>query len=81
MSLEDEHVQACLNIARLTTATIERVFIVSSRRTSLSDEMFEYLLFNHLNGDLRPFSGGVDEMFNGRKRKFINCEQQRQRWT
>ena len=80
MSLKDEHVQACLNIARLTTAAIERVFsivgfIVNSRRTSLSDEMFEYLLFNHLNGDLRPFSGGVDEMFNGRKRKFINCEQ------
>ena len=80
MSLKDEHVQACLNITRLTTAAIERVFsiagfIVNSRRTSLSDEMFEYLLFNHLNGDLRPFSGRVDEMFNGRKRKFINCEQ------
>ena len=80
MSLKDEHVQACLNIARLTTAAIERVFsiagfIVNSRRTSLSDEMFECLLFNHSNGDLRPFSGGVDEMFNGRKRKFINCEQ------
>ena len=80
MSLKDEHVQACLNIARLTTAAIERVFsiagfIVYSRRTSLSDDMFEYLLFNHLNGDLRPFSGRVDEMFNGRKRKFMNCEQ------
>ena len=75
MSLKDEHVQAWL-----TTAAIERIFniagfIVSSRRTSLSDEMFEYLLFNHLNDDLRPFSGGVDEMFNDRKRKFINCEQ------
>ena len=80
MSLKDERVQVYLNIARLTATAIERAFsiagfIVSSRRTSLSDEMFEYLLFNHLNGDLRPFSGGVDEMFNGRKRKFINCEQ------
>ena len=80
MSLKDEHVQACLNIGRLTTVAIERVFsiagfLVSSRRTSLSDEMFEYLLFNHLNGDLRPFSGRFDGMFNGRKRKFMNCEQ------
>ena len=80
MSLKDKHVQTCLNIARLTTAAIERVFniagfIVSSRRTSWSDEMFEYPLFKHFNGDLRPFSGGVDEMFNGRKRKCINCEQ------
>ena len=80
MSLKDEHVQVGLNIARLTTVAIERVFsiagfIVSSRRTSLSDKMFAYLLFNHLNGDLRHSSGGVDEMFSGRKRKFINCEQ------
>ena len=80
MSLKDERVQVCLNIARLTAAAIERVFgiagfIVSSRRTSLSDEKFDYLLFNHLNGDLKPFSARVDEMFNGRKRKFISCEQ------
>ena len=63
-----------------TTAAIERVFsiagfIISNRRTLLSDELFESLLFNHLNGDLRSFSVRVSEMVNGRKRKFISCEQ------
>ena len=45
-------------------------FVINSRRTSLSDEMFEFLLFNHLNSDLRTFGAIVDEIVNGRKRKF-----------
>ena len=58
-----------------TTAAVERIFsiagfVISSRRTSLSDEMFEFLLFNHLNSDLRTFGAIVDEIVNGRKRKF-----------
>ena len=62
-----------------STAAIERVFsvagfIVSSRRTLLSDEIFEFLLFNHLNGDLRSFSAKTDELVNARKRKFKDCE-------
>ena len=47
---------------QLSTAAIERVFsvagfIVSRRRTLLGDETFEFLLFNHLNSDLRAFGG------------------------
>ena len=58
-----------------TTAAVERIFriagfVISSRRTSLSDEMFEFLLFNRLNNDLRTFGATVDEIVNGRKRKF-----------
>ena len=59
-----------------TTTAVERIFstagfVISSRRTSLSDEMFEFLLFNHLNSDLRTFGAIVDELVNGRKRYFI----------
>ena len=57
-----------------TTAAVERIFSVTgfiiSRRTSLSDEMLEFLLLNHLNGDLRDFGGRVD----GRKRKFKDVD-------
>ena len=58
-----------------TTAAVEMIFttagfVTGSRRTSLSDEMFEFLLFNHLNSDLRTFGAIVDEIVNGRKRKF-----------
>ena len=61
--------------ATTTTAAVERIFsiagfAISSGRTSLSDEMFEFLLFNHLNSDLRTFGAIVDEIVNGRKRKF-----------
>ena len=43
-----------------TTAAIERVFgvaefIVSSRRTFLGDETFEFLRLNHLNSDFQSF--------------------------
>ena len=63
------------SVQRQTTAAIERVFsvagfIVSSRRTSLGDETFEFLLFNHLDSDLRAFGGRVDEFFSCRKRKY-----------
>ena len=63
-----------------TTAVIERVFsvagfIVSSRRTLLGDETFEFLLFNHLNSDLRAFGGRVDEFVGCRKRKHEDCGQ------
>ena len=58
-----------------TTAAVERIFsiagfVISSRRNSRSDEMFEFLLFNHFNSDLRTFGAIVDEIVNGRKRKF-----------
>ena len=58
-----------------TTAAVERIFsitgfVFSGRRASLSDDMFEFLLFNHLNSDLRTFGAIVDEIVNGRKRKF-----------
>ena len=58
-----------------TTAAVERIFstagfVISSRRTFLSDEMFEFLLLDHLNSDLRTFAAIVDEIVNGRKRKF-----------
>ena len=61
--------------ATSTTAAVERIFsiagfVISSRRTSLSDEMFEFLLFNHLNSDLRTFGATVDVVVNGRMRKF-----------
>ena len=54
---------------------IERVFsvagfIVSSRRTLLGDETLEFLLFNHLNSDLRALGGIVDEFVSCRKRKY-----------
>ena len=68
--------QACaVFCATPTTAAVERIFstagfVISSRRTSLSDEMFEFLWFNHLNSDLRIFGAIVDEIVNGRKRKF-----------
>ena len=57
-----------------TTAAVERIFsiagfAISSRRTSQSDEMFEFLLFSHLNSNL-SFGAIVDEIVNGRKRKF-----------
>ena len=57
-----------------TTAAVERIFsiagfVISGRRISLSDEMFEFLLFNHLNSDLRTFGAIVDAVVNGRKRK------------
>ena len=57
------------------TAAVERIFsvagfVLSSRRTSLSDDMFEFLLFNHSNSDLRTFGAIVDEIVNWRKRKF-----------
>ena len=58
--------QACaVFYATPTTTAVERIFsiagfVVSSRRTSLSDEMFEFLLFNHLNSDLRTFRAIVD---------------------
>ena len=63
-----------------STAAIERVFsvagfIVSSRRTLLGDETFEFLLFNHLNSDLRAFGGRVDEFVSCRKRKYKDCGQ------
>ena len=50
-----------------TTAAVERIFsiagfVISSRRTPLSDEMFEFLLFNHLNSDLRTFGATVDKI-------------------
>ena len=56
-----------------STAAIERVFsvagfIVSS--TLLSNETFEFLLFNHLNSDLRAFGGRVDEFVSCRKRTY-----------
>ena len=47
---------------------IDRNQIVPS--LSLSDEMFEFLLFNHLNSDFTTFGAIVDEIVNGRKRKF-----------
>ena len=59
--------QACeVFCATPTTGAVERIFsiagfVTSSRRTSLSDEMFEFLLFNHLNSDLRTFCAIVDE--------------------
>ena len=58
-----------------TTAATERVFsvaefIVSSRRTFLGDETFEFLLLNHLNSDLRAFGGRVDELVSRRKKKY-----------
>ena len=58
-----------------TTAAVERIFsiagfVIRSRRTSLSDEMFKFLLFIHLNSDLRTFGAIVDEIVNGRQRKF-----------
>ena len=58
-----------------TIAAVERIssvagFIISSRRTSLSNEMFEFLLFDHFNGDLRDLGGRVD----GRKRKFKDVD-------
>ena len=61
--------------ATATTAAVERIFSIAgfashSRRTSLSDEMFEFLLFNHLHIDLWTFDAIVDEIVNGRKRKF-----------
>ena len=37
-------------------------FVVSSRRTSLGDSLFESLLFNKLNGDLRTFNPCLKEM-------------------
>ena len=57
-----------------SAAAIERVFsvagfIVNNRRTLLGDETFEFLLFNHLNSDLRAFGGRVDEFVSCRKRK------------
>ena len=63
-----------------STAAIEGVFsvaefIVSSRRTLLGDETFEFLLFNHLNSDLRAFGGRVDEFVSCRKRKYKDCGQ------
>ena len=45
-------------------------FVISSQRTSLSDEMFENLLFNHLNSYLKTFGAIVDEIANDRKRRF-----------
>ena len=36
-------------------------FVVSSRRTSLGDSLFESLLFNKLNGDLRTFNTRLKE--------------------
>ena len=53
--------------ATVTTAGVERIFstagfIVSSRRTSLGDSLFESLLFNKLNGDLRTFNTCLKEM-------------------
>ena len=63
-----------------STAAIERVysvagFTVSSRRTLLGDETFEFLLFNHLNGNLRACGGRVDEFVCCRKRKYKDCGQ------
>ena len=67
--------QACEEFFRATptTAAVERIFsiadfVINGRRTSLSDEMFEFLLFNHLNSDLRTF-GAIVEAVNDRKRK------------
>ena len=61
--------------AKPTTAAVERVFstagfVISSRRTFLSDGMFEFLFFNHLNCDFTTFGAIVDEIVNGRKRTF-----------
>ena len=57
------------------TAAVERIFtitgfVISGWRTSLNDETFEFRLLNHLNSDLRTFGAIVDEIVNGRKRKF-----------
>ena len=62
-----------------STAAIERVLgvvglIVSSRRTLLGDERFEFLLFNHLNSDLRAFGGRIEEFVGCRKRTYKDCD-------
>ena len=69
--------QACEEFfcAKPTTAAVKSIFsiagfVISSRRTSLSDEMFETLLFNHLNSYLKTFGAIVDEIANDRKRRF-----------
>ena len=64
--------------ATVTTAGVERIFstagfIVSSRRTLLGDSLFESLLFNKLNGDLRTFNTRLNDGV-ARKRKLSESE-------
>ena len=60
--------------ATASTAGVVRIFstagfIVSCRRARIGDNLFENLLFNNFNGDLRPFSDKTEELVGQRKRK------------
>ena len=57
-------------LQRLSWFLASPEFIISSRRTLLGDETFEFRLLNHLNSDLRAFGGRVDEYVSCRKRKY-----------
>ena len=49
-------------------------FIVSCRPACIGDDLFESLLFNNVNGELRPFSGKTDKLASRRKRKQSEAE-------
>ena len=60
--------------ATATTAGVERIFstagfIVSCRRARIGDNLFESLLFNNFNSDLRVFSGTMAKFASGQTRK------------
>ena len=65
--------------ATATTANVERIFstagfIVSCRRARIGDNLFESLLFNNLNSDLRVFSGTMEKFTSEREQKLPENE-------